>query len=199
VTFVARDANAADLPATAVYVDDVLVTTRLDEGRAYDVDPGRHVVRYVHDGREASIRVVLNQGEKGRVLLASFTAGTQPPPHAAPDAFEPVMEKRRSLFPLGVAGVGATAAVAGAVLVGIGLSRVPDTCSVSTRECVGTGKDDPALAEAKGATALANAGIGIGLAGAAFLVGGLVWYLLQPSRPTEARRGQIAVPYAIAF
>ena len=62
VTFVARDSNAVDLPSTSVFVDDVLVTTRLDDGKAYDVDPGKHVIRYANDGRETTMRVVLNIG-----------------------------------------------------------------------------------------------------------------------------------------
>lgn len=198
VTFVARDASAADLPQTSVYVDDVLVATRLDDGRSYEVDPGKHSVRYVYEGRETTIRVVLNQGEKGRVLVATF-----PPvspvamPHAS-ETFEPVMESRRPVLPLVVAGVGAAAALTGGVLVAIGVARVPASCSVSTNECAAS-SGDRALEEASDGVSLANTGVGIGLAGAALLVGGIVWYALQPSSIGATRRGQPSSPFRISF
>jgi hypothetical protein len=198
VTFVARDATAADLPATSVFVDDVLVATRLDDGKSYDVDPGKHVVRYVHDSRETTIRVVLNQGEKGRVLVATFGGPTPAAAHHSSDTFEPVSEQKRSTIPLAVAGLGAAATLTGAVILGVGLSRVPSSCEISTHEC-STPPNDPALAEAQSGMSLANAGMGIGIAGAAFLVGGLVWYVLQRPRPTETRRGRIDVPFRFSF
>jgi hypothetical protein len=66
VGFAARDPGGVDLPDTTVYVDDQLVTMRLDDGKSYDLDPGKHVVRFAHGGRETTVTVVLNQGEKGR-------------------------------------------------------------------------------------------------------------------------------------
>src|SRR6185436_4839284 len=41
ISFVARDSNGADLPDTTVYVDEALLTTRLD-GQLHDLDPGKH-------------------------------------------------------------------------------------------------------------------------------------------------------------
>ena len=182
VTFVARDAMAADLPATSVYVDEVLFTTRRDDGRSYDGDPGRHVVRFVHEGRESTTRVVLNQGEKGRVLVATFTAAPPPSPPPPASTVTPAdVEPHRSILPLGVSGLGAAAAITGAVLVGVGMGRVPSSCSSATHECTTRGPNDSSVADAESGTALANIGVGLGLTGAAVLVGGLVWYLLQPS------------------
>lgn len=198
VSFAARDASAADLPATSVYVDDVLVTTRLDDGRTYEIDPGKHTVRYVHDGRETTIKAVVNQGEKGRTLVATFPALSTPAPHAASETFEPVIESRRSAVPLVVAGFGAAAAITGGILVGIGMTSVPSTCSMSTNECA-TPPDDPALAEAHNAVSLTNTGIGVGVVGAALLVGGVVWYMLQPTQSVETRRGQRSNPFRLAF
>lgn len=200
VTFVARDASASDLPATSVYVDDVLVATRLDDGKAHEIDPGKHVLRYLHDGRETTLKVVLNQGEKGRVLIATLASAT-PPPAAErarePERFEPVRESPRSGLPLVFAGTGAAAAVAGGVMIGVGMGRVPSNCDVSTHECAGRA-GDPSFGEAESGVSLANIGIGVGVAGAAFLVGGLVWYLLQPTHMVETtRRGQV-LPAALA-
>jgi len=60
LTFAARDERGADLPSTLVFIDDVLVVGRLDDGKSYDVDPGRHTIRFVHDGKDVSMRVVVN-------------------------------------------------------------------------------------------------------------------------------------------
>lgn len=198
VTFVARDANGADLPATTVYVDDVLVAMRLDDGKAYDLDPGKHVIRYVHEIGETTLRVVLNQGEKGRVLVATFAPPTPATTPSSPTpsrvVVEPV-EPKRPVFPLVVAGIGAVALATGGILTGVGLARVPSSCSVSTNECA-TPAHDPALGEAKNGTAFANKGLGIGIAGAFILATGLVWYLLEPAQ-APSRRGRLTLPNGV--
>jgi len=197
VTFGARDANAADLPATTVYVDDAIVATRLDDGKSYELDPGKHVVRYVHDGKETTLRVVLNQGERGRLLVATFLDKSPPPRRAereTPEVTEPpVPESKRSVVPLVFAGLGAAAAITGGVLYALGTGSVPDSCSVSTKECA-TAPNDPSIAKAESGMRLANTGLAIGISGAVTLVGGLVWYLVQPSSSNDTRRARIGGP-----
>jgi hypothetical protein len=195
VTFSARDANAADLPVTTVYVDDVLMTNRLDDGRAYELDPGKHVVRYVHDGKETTLKVVLNQGERGRLLVATFVDRAAPKREVqAPETTEPpVNDSKRSILPLVVAGVGAAAAITGGVLFGVGSGSVPDSCSMATKECAAP-PGDPAFAKAASGVELANTGIAIGITGAITLVGGIVWYLVQPSGSNDSRRARIGGP-----
>ncbi len=194
VTFGARDANAADLPATTVYVDDVIVATRLDDGKAYELDPGKHVIRYVHDGRESFLRVVLNQGERGRLLVATFIDKTAPHhERETPETTEPpVTESRRSAVPLAFAGLGAAAAITGGILYAVGNGAVPNSCSMSTKECA-TPPNDPSLAKAESGARLANAGLAIGISGAVTLVGGLVWYLVQPSG-ADSHRARLGIP-----
>ena len=197
VTFGARDANAADLPATTVYVDDVILATRLDDGKSYELDPGKHIVRYVHDGKETTLRVVLNQGERGRLLVATFLDKSASAPRRereAPETTEPpVAESKRSAFPLVIAGIGAAAAVTGGVLYALGTGSVPDACSTSTKECA-TPPNDPSIAKAESGVRLANTGLAIGISGAVVLVGGLVWYLVQPSGSSDSRRARIGGP-----
>jgi hypothetical protein len=199
VTFGARDANAADLPNTTVYVDDSIVATRLDDGKSYEIDPGKHVIRYVHDGRETTLRVVLNQGERGRLLVATFVDRSRAAEQArrereTPELTEPpVAESKRSVVPLVFAGIGAAAAVTGGVLYGIGRGSVPDTCNVSTKECATT-PNDPSLAKAESGVRLANTGLAIGISGAVTLLGGIVWYLVQPSASSDSRRARIGGP-----
>jgi hypothetical protein len=199
VTFSARDANAADLPATTVYVDDAIVATRLDDGKSYEVDPGKHVIRYVHDGRETTLRVVINQGERGRLLIATFVdraaaAAAARRERDTPETIEPpVAESKRSVVPLVFAGIGAAAAVTGGVLYGVGMGSVPDSCSMSTRECA-TAPNDPSLSKAESGVRLANTGLAVGITGAVTVLGGIIWYLVQPSGSSDSRRGRIGGP-----
>ena len=195
VTFGARDANAADLPATTVYVDDAIVATRLDDGKAYELDPGKHVIRYVHDGRDTILKVVLNQGERGRLLVATFIDKTPARrERETPETTEPpALESKRSALPLLFAGLGAAAAVTGGILYAVGSGSVPDACSMSTKECA-TPPNDPSLSKAESGVRLANTGLAIGLSGAVVLVGGIVWYLVQPSGSSDSRRARIGGP-----
>src|SRR5665647_1404930 len=65
LTFAARDRGGADLPDTTVYVDDLLTATRLDDGKPYEVDPGKHVVKFVHGDDDHVVTIVVGAGEKG--------------------------------------------------------------------------------------------------------------------------------------
>jgi hypothetical protein len=191
VSFAARDQQANDLPETAVYVDGVLVTERLDEGKSFELDPGRHAVRFVHEGRTVLLNVVINQGEQGRNLIATFTG-------PAPEAMRPSAEPRRGrpspppepkthrgALPLVVAVAGGAALATGAVLLGVGFGKIPGNCSLSTHECT-SAPGDPAFDDAHGGVTLVNVGATTAIAGAVIGVGGLIWYLAQS--PTVERR-----------
>ncbi len=194
VSFAARDPNGADLPDTQVFVDDQPVATRLDDGKSYDLDPGKHAVRFVHERRETSVTVVLNQGEKGRSVLATF-ADAAVAARAMPSLPPPSAPAKRPSGPLWVAGLGAAATAAGAVLVVLGVKEIPTQCSMGSRTCVAP-PGDPSFDQAHRGIGLVNLGLGVGVGGAAVLTGGLVWYLLEPSRPpVEAARGPRVAPW----
>jgi hypothetical protein len=186
VTFAARDGAQNDLPDTAVFVDGAPVAARLGDGKAHDVDPGRHELRFVHDGKEVTITVVVNQGEKGRGVVGLFpaSASASAAPLAptsfvqasAPTFDAPVM--KRSSGPLVLVGLGAAAMVAGGVLVGVGLAKIPAGCSLSTNQCAAPPKD-PVFAEASHGVSMANLGAVLGGAGGAAFVGSLIWYFAQ--------------------
>ena len=179
VSFGARDSVAGDVPNTSVYVDDVLLSTRLDDGKSYEIDPGKHVVRYAHEGKETTLRVVVNQGEKGRLLLATFESKEDArKPLAAPP---PVLhEEKRSAVPLVLAGVGAAALVTGGVLFTLGVQRVPSNCSIGSHEC--TGGPASSMDDAQKGMKLANVGLGVGVAGAVVLASGLIWHFAEPKK-----------------
>ena len=181
VSFAARDPAGADLPDTVVYVDDQQVAGRLDEGKAYDLDPGKHSVRFVHGGKESSVTLVLNPGEKGRSVVATFGDPPQEASRAMPALPPSPVRPRKPVGPLAIAGLGAVAAVTGGVLLGVGLAQVPSSCSIGTRQCEAP-PGDPAFDKARRGVGLANFGIGIGASGAAVLLGGAIWFALEPAR-----------------
>ncbi len=190
VSFSARDAKGNDLPDTQVFVDGQLVAQRLDDGKAHDVDPGKHTVRFLRNGKDAIVSVVIAVGEKGRNITATIdtgvasgasggvTAGAGNPPGRD----EGAGGMSRPVFPLVVAGIGGAALITGGVLALVGIGGVPDQCSRSSHECAAP-PGDPVFSDAKSSINLANIGLGVGIAGAVLGVGGLVWYFT--SSPTS--------------
>ncbi len=184
VSFAARDTGGGDLPDAVVFVDDQAVPMRLDDGKSYDLDPGRHTIRFVYDGHETKVGIILSQGEKGRTVIATF-ADVVSVPHSTQEVSVPAAQTaHRSIAPLFVVGLGAAAAITGGVLVAVGLKEVPAACSLGSRQCVAP-PGDPSLNDAHRGVTLANFGIGVGSAGAAMLVGGALWYFAQPARMSK--------------
>jgi hypothetical protein len=102
----ARDAQGKDLIAVRVLVDGALLVERLD-GRPHEVDPGEHVFRYEGEGAEPiEEKVVVQVGEKNRVLTARFAAPTSPSSEAPAKAPEPSRPPTAAyaLLSVGVAG-----------------------------------------------------------------------------------------------
>ena len=192
VSFAARDTSGGDLPEALVYVDDQPIALRVDDGKSYDFDPGKHTVRFVYEGHETKVSVVLSQGEKGRNVIATF-GDVASVSRSAQQASAPGPEAKRPAGPLFIVGVGAAAAIAGGVLIVAGLKEVPSTCSLGSRQCVAP-PGDPSINDAHRGVTLANFGIGLGIGGAALLTGGTIWYFMQPARiPTKelARRPSV--------
>ncbi len=195
VSFGARDSSLADMPDTTVYVDGVLVATRLDDGKIHDVDPGRHSVKFVNGSREVTVTLVINQGEKGRPLIATFPSPVRPAAAgggttgSAPSA--PPPEPKRPVGPLVLAGVGGAMIAGGVVMAIVGLGKVPGNCSLSSHDCAAP-PGDPSFDTAKSAVTLADIGVGVGVAGAAALTSGLVWYFANPK---VIQQGRLVTPW----
>ena len=176
VNFVARDSRGTDLADTIVYVDGKLLAKRM-EGQNYALDPGQHAARFVHQGREVSVEVVLTQGEKGRAVVVTFPAPEEKHRPAVTSAVA-----GRPTGPLWVAGAGALLVVAGTVITVVGVARVPASCHFWDSRGCAVPPGDEAIGTAQAAVKLANAGLGAGIAGAAVLSAGLVWYYSLPKR-----------------
>jgi hypothetical protein len=186
VSFVARDSSGADLPDTTVYVDDVLIVTRLDDGKPHEVDPGKHVVKFSNAGRDKVLTVVIGAGEQGRTVAAQFDSPQAPAParpvltlQQDPVAAAPRPHAPRTTHPLGskVLIYGGTAMAIGGTALGLfELSRVPSNCSISTHQCAAP-PGDPSIGNARSAMATANIGWMVGAVGIATLAGGITWYV----------------------
>jgi hypothetical protein len=186
------------LPNTQVFVDEKLVTSRLDDGKSYDLDPGKHTVRFVNSGKESIVNTVVNQGEKGRTIVAIFGEAIAPASTSTPSESNPASTANqqpqperasKSILPLVVAGVGAAALGTGIVLGVVGLGKVPSECRRSDNTCAAA-PDSSAFSDAKSAMTLANTGVLIAGVGAVALVSGVVWYIASPS-PSASKQGSL--------
>jgi hypothetical protein len=193
VTFAARDGAGADLPDTTVYVDGVLTATRLDDGKLHDVDPGQHAIRFRSGSREITQTVVVNEGERGRLILATFGpvlglfAG-----HPAPGAPAPL--GTRPSGPLWLTGAGVAVVATGITVGVVGLRLVPPECSLSGHTCA-VPPGDPALDRARSAVTLTDVGLVVGAAGLAVTSVGLLWRLVAPRR---IETGRTWTPWIVA-
>jgi len=199
ISLAARDGSGTDLPDTTVYIDDVLVATRLDDGRPHDVDPGKHVIRFTNGGKDQTVTIVIGAGEQGRTVAATFgqpkTGGSNLTSTSSPAAPKPAPPQ--DIHPTGSKALmigGLVVTVAGAAFGAFELSRVPSQCSISTNQCAAA-PGDQVFSDAQSAVHLANLGwvaTGIGLAAA---IGGTVWYYTGVKHPDNKEHFAVA-PWA---
>jgi hypothetical protein len=199
LSFAARDGNGADLPDTTVYVDDVLIVTRLDDGRPHDVDPGKHTVRFQNGGKEQTVTLVVGTGEKGRTVVGTFGTPTATALPTSGSPTEPV--RARKLEPVtrhpggakAVMGLGAVMVVGGAALGIWGVTKVPAACSTSNNQCAAP-PGDKVFTDAASAVKMTNIGIAVGSVGLAAFVGGMVWYF-KGAHTESPDQGVAIVPW----
>jgi len=199
VTLSARDGQGADLPDTTVYIDDVLVATRLDDGRPHDIDPGKHVFKFSNGGKDEIVTVVIGAGEQGRAVIATFgsaaapvgpAAGGTTALHAQAAVAEPKMV--HPFVPKLVMWGGAGLAVVGFAFGTFELTRIPSQCSLGDHVCLAT-PGDPVYNQAHSAVSNANIGWIVGGLGTAAFVGGLVWYIKTGHMVTPGETGPVSV------
>jgi hypothetical protein len=195
LSFAARDVQGNDLPDTAVYLDEQLLLTRLDEGKSHAVDPGKHLVRFSHAGRDELVTLVLGAGEKGRTVTATFATppsgrDTAPAAQRAQGESSGWTSRSRGARALVIGGT-ALAAV-GSTLGIIGLTRVPESCSLSSHDCAAP-PGDPSFDDAAKAVRLSNVGWSAAGIGAAALAAGLVW-LFKRAEPAGGEADKLVAP-----
>ncbi len=165
--------------SASVLVDDRLVASDLD-GRAIDVDPGKHtVVVALPSGEKRTSMLVVSEGEKRRTVAVSFA----PPVVAVQPAVSSPPKQGHGLHPLFWAGVGTTVvgATVGTVAGILALGYASDVrAHCPGRVC------PPAYHSTLDALSLSG-----GVATVGFIVAGVgaaltVTGLLLPGRRTEA-------------
>jgi hypothetical protein len=196
LSFAARDGQGNDLPDTAVYVDEQLLLTRLDDGKAHAIDPGRHVVRFAHAGRVETITLVVGSGEKGRTVVATFAALLAP----SASVLAASAEQQPGSAPAPRARSARALIIGGAVLAGAGtalgisaLARVPSSCSLSSHDCAAP-PGDPTFDAAEKAVRWSNTGWTLAGVGAVAVGAGLIWFFKSSARGTSAQ-DKLVAPY----
>jgi hypothetical protein len=210
VVFSAKDASGADLVDVAVTSADRTLAERLD-GRAIDLGPGeRSFVFVATDGRRATVRAVIKEGEKAQRVtatlepLASAPPAVPPPPVAPGPATGPVPPPETSspaaeapskpVLGFAALGVGALGIGVGAVFGVLALDTtgtVNDHCHAE--RCDPTGLE--ASSAARSFATVSTVGFVVGLVAAA---GGAYLVLSAPKR-SKAQAAIGAGPRSLSF
>lgn len=202
VVFGAHDKSGKDLFEVTVTMDNEVLTTKLD-GKSVAVDPGPHTFKFETAGLPAvTERLLVKEGEKSRVLNATFDVGgggMQSNPRNDP----PVIPERsggHTPYPWIVVGVGAVGMAVGVVVV-LTTPERPANCSKETETCTRTGSqtaEDLRSDQEQAGRADSQPVLGWGIFAAATVVlaGGLVWHFLEPTG--ESRTSIRARPWTSA-
>jgi hypothetical protein len=194
IVVVARDAAGNDVVAAKVWIDGVLLASRL-AGAALDVDPGSHTLTVKpEDGQRVEQSLLVNMGEKNRVIQVSIRPDASqalreaplatPPPGRAPEAPSAEAPRKGSLVPgivvgsVGVVSLGVSLGLylsAKSALDGLKSSCAPH-CSTSQVEPIRT----------KGLISDVTWGVGA----AALGVGVLMMILMRPSADKATTPGR---------
>lgn len=170
IVFEAVGPDGLDVADARVLIDGEVLVERLD-GKAVEVDPGEHVLRYERAGWPSIEQMVLfREGDKGRRVAVRFE-------RAPPKALEPVSQPRPTpLIAYGLAGLGAVGVGLFATMGAVGLSQRNDLDDLGCKpNCATSDVDDVRRSFLIGDIALAT---GVAAIGAAVVV-----YLTRPAVP----------------
>lgn len=174
VIFAARDDAGQDVTDVTVTVDGAVVQTTLD-GKALSIDPGPHVVRLSRGEKSVEQKVLIAEGEKGRVVRVTLPASTNVATSTAPATPGDVAPSKRTIpatsWVLG--GVGVAAIGVGTVLAISGNRQLHDLRTTCAPDCAQSDVDATRTKLRIGDAAFA---VGILSIGAAIAV-----YALTPS------------------
>ena len=179
VVFAADDGAGHDLVDVRVRAGTELLAETLD-ARSIELDPGSYELQFEEAGAPpVTVRYVLSEGEKNRVLRVSFRK-----PHVASVRTEmPVVQPRRQAagwaVPTGLAGLGLGALAFG------GISRLQfasdrdDLRATCAPDCSARSRDDLS-------STVVRANVALVLGFALFAGAAVSWFVLQPGpRPSR--------------
>jgi hypothetical protein len=180
MTFRALDDQGKETVAVKVMVDGAKVSDTVD-AHALALDPGEHKVRYERaDGRAVEEKILLRPGEKNRLIELTFQVKVEAPkPIAAPPPPpEPDHGFRIPLLGWVGVGVGAVGIASTVIFAASANSAETDLRNTCAPRC------DPSLKSSIDTkVALANVGLGVGIAGVAFAA--VVTVLANTGNKTE--------------
>jgi hypothetical protein len=171
VSFAVKDASGQDTLAARVFMDGQPLLPKLD-GSATAVDPGERTFRVEIDGKPPQEqRVIIREGEKGRVLEFSFADGAATPggeesrPFQGDGASSGIPTASWVLGGVGLVGVGLFATFGA-----IGLSEKSDAEDPSGGCAPSCSDDEVSSIRTKFLVADISLGVGIAALGAAVIV-----------------------------
>jgi hypothetical protein len=176
VVLVARS-RGEDLSAAEAYVDGRRVPAL--DGKALELDPGPHEVRFAHGGRERRRQIVLHEGEKLRSVVVDFDPPPGPAGGPASGTTTATATATARPVPLGAYVLGGVGLVA---LGGAGFFWLRGKSIEG--DLVDSGCDKPRtcspdrVENAERTNLVGDVLLG---AGVAALAGATVWYVLRPS------------------
>jgi len=206
----AKDQSGEDTTAVSVTIDGELVASELD-GKAIEVDPGVHKLRFEIQGAHAvEQKLVVRQGEKERAVSVSFAAAAPEPPvddaspyagGAAPDQGAPRDEPSKDTEARGrpgsmrpyayvAGGIGAAGIASFAIFGALGHSAKSDLDASGCKpHCSQSDVDS-----IKTKYVLADVSLGIGVAG---LGTGVALFLLSQPKKQPAHEEGASVKFDV--
>lgn len=171
VSFAVKDAAGQDTSAARVFLDGKLLLERVDAA-AVPVDPGERVFRVEIEGQPPrEQKVIVREGEKGRVIEVSFADGAPTPSGPAPTQLEDggdgggIPVASWILGGVGVVGVGLFATFGA-----LGLSEKSDAEDPATGCAPSCSDDEVDGIRTKFLVADVSLGVGVAALGAAVIV-----------------------------
>jgi hypothetical protein len=162
--------DGRDAADARVSVDGTPVEGALD-GRSLAVDPGSHVARFERDGSApVEVKIIAREGEKNRVVSASFVLHREPVALVRPSTAE--TRSAIPVLPLVLGGIGLTALAGGAFM---RLSADADARSLQG-SCAP--KCDPSERDAL-SNRLVISNVAIGLGAVALTASAVTWLLAR--------------------
>lgn len=187
----ARDRRGQDLARAIVTLDGEFVTNALD-GKAFSVDPGPHRLRVAIAGLPPGDRdIIVQQGEKNRVIRVTFGAPDSAPPVTSPDTRAHASGGIPTISYV-LAGVGAIG-LAGTAYYRIQLvNDVNELRATCAPHCTTDDRDRLSHEEV-----MANVALAIGLG--ALAAAAAVWLLSDASSSTAAARARDLASMRLRF
>jgi hypothetical protein len=166
VTFRALDEQGKETLAVRVLIDGAAVAQSID-ARALPVDPGEHTVRFeLATGRAVEDRILVRPGEKNKMIELSFQPKAPPPAAPVAPIAPPVAPAEESGgFRIPVLGwVGLGIGVAGGVMTAL-FAISANNAESDLRSTCAPSCDSSEKSSIDTKVALANVGLGVGIAG----------------------------------